>query len=131
MAAIAGRKLSVKKNNGTIAKVRSKQITINNEPIDITSDDDAGWRKLLADPASRSVDISFEGVFDSTALILIAASATATAPLLTDITVVIEGIGTFSGDFHLSTVGLSGDYKDATIQSGSLASSGAITFTPA
>ena len=62
-----------------IAGARSKSITINNEPIDITSDDDLGFRTLLDDPAVRSIDMSIEGVTKDDDLIT---AATASSPTL-------------------------------------------------
>jgi len=47
----------------TIGGVRSKAITVNNETTDITTKDDAGWRKLLSDTGIRSISVSGGGVF--------------------------------------------------------------------
>jgi predicted secreted protein len=47
----------------TIAALISKSLTLNKEPVDITSDDDAGWRTLLEDiDGTKSVDIACEGI---------------------------------------------------------------------
>lgn len=53
--AISGRSLRISRNGSTIAGARTDNFTINNEPIDITDKDNAGWRTLLADAGSRSV----------------------------------------------------------------------------
>ena len=56
MAAIAGRKVRIKRGSTAVAGARADSFTINNEPIDITEKDDAGWRKYLADVGVRSID---------------------------------------------------------------------------
>lgn len=134
MAKLAGRKVNVYKAadaSGTpIAGGREHGISINNEAIDITDKDSAGWRTLLADPAVRSVDISFSGLMDGATYIALSLNSD-TAGLLTDYTVEIEGLGTFTGDFHLSSVELGTPHDDAVELSMTLASSGAITWTAA
>lgn len=134
MAKLAGRKVNVYKAadaSGTpIAGGREHGISINNEAIDITDKDSAGWRTLLADPSVRSVDISFSGLMDGATYIALSLNSD-TAGLLTDYTVEIEGLGTFTGDFHLSSVELGTPHDDAVELSMTLASSGAITWTAA
>ena len=110
-----------------IAGCRAKTISINNESIDITSDDDAGFRTLLSDPAVRSVDISLEGVTKDTTLIT---AATASSPtLIVSYEVVFEGVGTLSGDFYFSNIELGAPYNEATTFSASLISTGTFTWT--
>lgn len=67
MTAQVGRDATLSLVDGTeetlIASLTSKEMSVADEPVDITSDDDAGWRKLLADTSgTRSVDISVEGI---------------------------------------------------------------------
>lgn len=53
---------------GTLADqkgVQSKTITRNRSPVDITNDDDGGWRVNALKPGMRSVDLSFNGVMAS------------------------------------------------------------------
>ena len=64
MPAQKGRKVLVQSNDGsspasytTIGGMRSKTITVNNELVDITDDENAPWRHLLA------VTISGSGIF--------------------------------------------------------------------
>jgi predicted secreted protein len=65
MAALVGRKVTFTPTSGgvPVIGVRTKTITLNNEAIDITSDDDNGFRTLLNDdPAERSIDFTAEGI---------------------------------------------------------------------
>jgi TP901-1 family phage major tail protein len=128
MAAISGRKLRVKRGSTAIAGARSDSITINNEPIDITDKDDAGWRTMLADVGVRSIDCEVEGVLqDSTFLALAVGTASA---LLEAYTLEIDGIGDFTGNFYLASFAVTGEQADATTFTASIQSSGTITFTP-
>jgi predicted secreted protein len=128
MAAISGRKLRVKRGSTAIAGARSDSITINNEPIDITDKDDAGWRTMLADVGVRSIDCEVEGVLqDSTFLALAVGTASA---LLEAYTIEVDGIGDFTGNFFLASFAVTGEQADATTFTASIQSSGTITFTP-
>ena len=57
MAAAKGRSLLIKKGSTVLAGMRTKGVAINGEPIDITSDDDSGYRTLLSDVGTLSVDL--------------------------------------------------------------------------
>lgn len=125
MPAVAGRKMVIKKGNTVIGGGRSDTMTINNEAIDITSKDDGGWRVMFGEVGVRTVDISFEGVFKDTDM----TQAALASDIVTAYTVDIDGVGTFSGDFALVSVELGADHDGAMQMSGSLQSSGAITYT--
>lgn len=129
MAASAGRELLIKKGVSVIAGVRTKTVTINGEPIDITSDDDSGFRTLLASAGLRSIDLSVEGVTKDATLRAIVAGVS--SQLLTDITVEYPNGDTIEGDFYLVNIEESGEYQDALTFSASLQSSGAFTYTSA
>ena len=133
MAKIAGRKVNLwvgaTTTGSPIAGGREHGVSINNEAIDVTDKDSDGWRTLLADPSTRSVDISFSGLMDGAAYITLALGTT-TAALLAVYSLKIDGVGTISGSFHLSTVELGSPHDDAVELSMTLASSGPITFTP-
>lgn len=128
MAAESGRNLVINKNATAIAGVRAKTITTGNEAIDISTDDELGWRTLLTNPGQRTFDISIEGVTKDTVL---RAAAFGANLLLTDITVDFPDGATLSGDFYFNNYEESGNYNDAVTFSASLQSSGVITYTPA
>lgn len=52
----------VKLSGTKIAAVTGKSATFAKDPVDVTTDDDDAWRRLLPLSASRSMDGSFEGV---------------------------------------------------------------------
>lgn len=129
MAAAKGRLLQILKNGVSIAGVRTKGVAINGEPIDITSDDDGGYRTMLDDPGTMSLDLSIEGVTkDDTLLAAIAAGANLK---LTDITINYPDGATMAGDFFLNSLEESGPYNEAVTFTASLQSSGAFVYTPA
>jgi predicted secreted protein len=126
MAAASGREIYVSKGATRLLGGRTKTMTLNGEPVDITSDDSLGWRELLAEFGVQSVDVEVEGVLKDAVLI-----AAWFAQGLEDYAVTVTGIGTFTGDWLLTSVPLTGAHDGSIDYTGSLQSSGAITFTPA
>lgn len=113
-----------------VTGMRTKSVKINNEPIDVTTDDDDGWRKLLAaDPAMRSVDISVEGITKDGVLIALAAAGG--SGLLSEYKLEFEGLGHFVGDYYIGSLDLGAPYNDAVTFSCTIQSSGEQTWTPA
>ncbi len=132
MGALVGRKVTFTPTSGGAAVIggRSKSITINNEAIDITSDDDNGFRTMLAeDPAERSIDLSFEGILKDSALLEVAAAGG--SMLIDDYELNIPGIGKFEGAFYFGSIELGAPYNEAVTMSATVQSSGTFTFTPA
>jgi predicted secreted protein len=127
MPAYTGRKLRIKRGSTNIAGARTDSLTINNEPIDITDKDDAGWRTMLADVGVRSVDAEVEGVLDDASLIAVSVG-TATS-ILQAWTIEIQGLGSFTGNWHLASFVITGEQADAVTFTASIQSSGAITWT--
>lgn len=127
---IIGRKIRVYRGDvatGTVfVGVTSKTITINNEAVDITDDDDNGWRSMLADPAVRSIDISAEGVLKDDGVIVDAINASS---LLEEYTIDIEGVGSVSGDFYVNGLEITGATNDAARYSTTFQSSGPAVYT--
>jgi len=70
MAAQKGRLFTISVGDGTspgnftvVAGVQTVGLTINNDPVDITTQDEAPWRELLGDTGMRSMSISGSGIF--------------------------------------------------------------------
>jgi predicted secreted protein len=129
MPAKAGRQVLLQILNGTeyetIAALTSKGLTINKEPIDITSDDDAGWRTLLEDlDGTRSVDIECQGVLRSIQVGLLAEGLGADVQLRFD----VPGIRRYDGTCKVTSYSTEGETADKHTFSGSFQSSGAVTF---
>lgn len=128
MAAFAGRKATITKGATAIAAIRTRTVTINNEPIDITSDDDNGFRTLLELPGTKTLDMSIEGVAKDAVLLT---SVMSTTDIMESISILFPTIGTIAGDFVVTSFEVGAPYNEAATFSASLQSSGAFTFTPA
>lgn len=129
MAADTGRALKIYRSSTLIAAVVSKTVTINNEPIDITTDDDLGFRTLLEESATKSVDIGVEGVLEEDTLLAVAANP-ATAAFITADKVEFPSGALVEGNFRLNSLETSGSVDGRVDFSATLQSSGAWTWTP-
>lgn len=122
----AGRDLELTWNAAAIGGVREKSITINGEPIDVTSDDDDGWRNLLTVAGQNQIDVSISGVTKSHALKADWFAGTRTRAVV----ITYPDGDTISGNFFLSAYTETGTYNDATTFEATLMSDGVITYTP-
>lgn len=133
MSALAGRAITIERDSGSgperVAAARAKTFTFGAETIDITSDDDEGFRTLLLTAvAQRQIDVAIEGILKDDELLEVAASA---AGIVSGVyTVNIPGIGTVVGTFAFSDFELGAPYNDATSFSATMRSSGEFTVTP-
>lgn len=123
-----GRLLLIKKNDVSILCLRAKTISWAAETIDLTTDDEDGFRKLANVPAGQSITISGEGVADETVLRNIA-FVPGTSKLLTDITAESEDGYTLAGDFFLTQYEMTGSHDGEATYSTTLESSEEWTFT--
>lgn len=129
MAALVGRRVTFTPTSGGVAVIgaRTKSITLSNEGVDITSDDDDGFRTFLAaDPAQRSIDMSIEGVLKDDALIQLASEGGSN--LISEYTLNIDGIGAFTGDFYFGSLELGAPYNEAVTFSATVQSSGPFSY---
>lgn len=110
-----------------IAGIREKSIAINGEPIDVTSDEDNGWRLLLTVAAQNEVTISISGVTKDRKLIVDFFAGTRTRAL----TIQYPGGDELSGTFYLASLTEGEPYNDASTFEAELQSSGVVTYTPA
>ena len=124
MTASIGRAYVIKKNNIAIAGVRTKSMSINHEPVDITTDDENGFRTLLGVVGESSFELSVEGLLKD-AVLFDEATGSATK-LLTDVSI-DHPSGVITGDLFLSSFETGGAYNDAVTFSATFQSSGAWT----
>lgn len=128
MTAFVGRKAILSKGATVVAAIRTKTVSINNEPVDITSDDDSGFRTMLADPGTKSLDMTVEGVIKDATLLTVAMSST---DILEAFSILLPTIGTLAGDFVVTGFETGAPYNEAATFSCTLQSSGTFTFTAA
>lgn len=132
MTAKVGRKVIVYRDNGAsspaekIAAGRTKTLTFNATPIDITSDDDDGVRQLLEEDAGeKSLDMSFEGLSIDKAFI----KDLTNGNHVDDYKIEIEGLIRITGTFFCGSVAIGAPYNEAATLSCEFQSSGAWTVT--
>lgn len=130
MAALAGRDVRIQIATTDVAGARADEITINREHIDITDKDDDGIRTLLDEIGTWAMTMTCSGVLKNDALADWAEDPT---EVLKAMSVVIAGIGTYSGSFGMSNFQASGGSEgaEAATFTATFESSGTITFTPA
>lgn len=126
MAKNVGRKLIIQKQGTPIASVRTKTVTINNEAIDVTTDDSSGFRTLLEDAGQSQIDLSVEGLTDNDDLIAAAANGTG---LIDTYTIEFPNGATITGDFRLNNMEVGAEYNAAITFTAEIHSTGSYTFT--
>lgn len=127
MAGANGRALTLDWDAVTLAGVRTKGYTITNDHVDVTTDDDDGWRALLADPGLRSMEVTVGGISSDQVLLAEILKASITGETLT--TQLPTTTGTLAGLFFISSFEQSGEHDGAVEFSATFMSSGVITYT--
>ncbi len=129
MAEASGRDLVIKFGDpvAAVATVRSKSVAINNERIDITTDDSAGWQEGLAEAGLRSVEIQVSGLVSGDTL---RAAAYGTDPQIA-VEVEFPDTATLEGNFLITGYTESGESADAVEFEATFASNNAVTYTAA
>lgn len=129
MPAIKGRSVLIHRNGVLVAGARTKSISINGSPIDITTDDDDGVRKVMEEPGQLDVEISVSGIILNAALRPDAMS-TSDRVKPTDL---IFGTGSptnrFSGDFFIQGYTESFEYQGAGTFEATFISAGTVTYS--
>lgn len=128
MAADLGRNLLLKAGSTTIAAVRTKTLSIGNEIVDITTDDDSSYRSSLAEAGQKTLDISVDGIMKDN--VLRGEAFTNTTTTSTIDTIEWPNGDSITGTFRIASYEESGTYNDAITFSASLQSSGQWTYTP-
>jgi predicted secreted protein len=127
MTAGVGRKLILTWGGTAIAGAKEKSLTINGEPIDISSDDDNGWRTLLAEPGQKQIDLKLSGVTKDRKLLADWFAGTTTKA----VEITYQDGAKIAGNFFLSEYSEKGAFKDAVSFDATLMSTGEATYTPA
>jgi len=114
-----------------LAGLTTRNISLNGNLVDITSINTADpggtvWRETIA--GIQSMDVSGNGYFESKTQFQALIDAKNDGTTL-DLQITIPGLGDFTGDFAVGTVGLGGELEGAITQTVELQSTGAITFT--
>jgi predicted secreted protein len=102
-------------------------LELNGAPVDISSDDSAGWRELLANISGQDeVNITVSGVTKDQVL-----KNDWFGNTRTRVATITDADGSvLSGTFYLAAYTEKASYKDARTFQATLNSSGPVTFTP-
>ena len=109
----------------TVAGLRTTQLQINGDMVEITSKDSPGWRELLPGAGTRSMSVSAAGIFlgsDAEAQIRAAAMSGAIA----DYELSFESGDRLRGSFLVQRLDYSGDYNGERGYTVQLESSGEV-----
>jgi TP901-1 family phage major tail protein len=109
----------------TVAGMRTTQMSINGEPVNVTSKDSGGWRELLSGAGVRSVSVAGSGIFTGSA----AESRVKTNALggaVDAYELSFESGERIRGRFLITRLDYSGDYNGERNYSLSLESSGPV-----
>lgn len=133
MARQNGRDLRILNSfNEVIGVATTKTLNINNSPVDVTGDDDAGFVTLLSRPGTKQITADITFVFDSEKIDLLENAVTGVG-LLDEYTIqfltnadasVPEPYYSITGDFYLATVSITGASDGRIEGTASLQSSG-------
>ena len=127
MAGANGRALTIDFDAVTLVGVRTKGYTVANDYVDVTTDDDDGWRTLLADPGTRSVEVTVGGISSDQVILAEIMKANITGEPLT--VQLPTTTGTLAGTFLCSSFEQSGEHDGAVEFSATFMSSGVVTYT--
>ena len=135
MAAEKGLAFLIKHGDGattevftTIAAMRSTNLTINSETVEITNKDSGGMRELLAGAGVRSMSLSGSGVFTKSAEQVLIQNEVL-AGTISNYEIVFEPGDKFAGAFQCTSLEYAGEHNGERTYNMSFESSGAITVT--
>ena len=130
MSGFNGRQLTIDWDATTLVGVRTRGITNSNEMVDVTTDNDAGWRTLLATPGVKSVEATVGGISSDEVLLAEFYDASTTGETLkVDLPSSLATPGNISGTFHLASFEITGEHDGAVEFSATFQSSGVVTYT--
>lgn len=111
----------------TVAGMRSTGLTVNNETVDITNKDSAGFRTLLADAGVQSMTISASGVFTD-AVIEETVRGYAFAKSINAFGLLFPNGDALDGSWYITGYERAGEYNGEETYSFTLESSGTMTY---
>ena len=110
----------------TVAGMRTTQMSVNGEAVNVTSKDSGGWRELLSGAGVRSVSVAASGIFTGSAMEL-RVKTNALAGLVDDYELSFDSGEKLRGRFLVTRLDYSGDYNGERNYALSLESSGPVT----
>lgn len=109
----------------TVAGMRTTQLSVNGEAVNITSKDSGGWRELLSEAGVRSVSVAGSGIFTGS-LAEGRLKGNALGGLIDDYELSFESGETMRGRFLITRLDYAGDHNGERTYALTLESSGAV-----
>ena len=110
----------------TVAGLRTTQLSVNGEAVNVTSKDSGGWRELLSGAGTRSVSVAGSGIFTGSAAEA-RVKTNALAGLLDDYELSFESGERMRGRFLVTRLDYAGDYNGERTYTLALESSGEVS----
>lgn len=110
----------------TVAGLRTTQLSVNGDPVNITNKDSGGWRELLSGAGVRSVSASGAGIFTGSAT-EVRIRNNALGGLIDDYELSFESGERLRGRFLVTRLDYAGDYNGERSYTIALESSGVVT----
>jgi TP901-1 family phage major tail protein len=133
MSAQKGSAFLLKVGNGgtplayaTVAGLRTTQLSVNGEAVNVTSKDSGGWRELLSGAGVRSVSVAGSGIFTGSAA-EVRLKTNALGGVIDDYELSFEGGERMRGRFLVTRLDYAGDYNGERTYTLALESSGAVS----
>jgi len=109
----------------TVAGMRTTQMSVNGEAVNVTSKDSGGWRELLSGAGVRSVSVAASGIFTGSAAEA-RLKGNALAGLIDDYELSFESGERMRGRFLVTRLDYAGDHGGERTYSLNLESSGEV-----
>ncbi|MFN3351860.1 phage major tail protein, TP901-1 family [Pseudorhodoplanes sp.] len=110
----------------TVAGLRTTQLSVNGEAVNVTSKDSGGWRELLSGAGTRSVSVAGSGIFTGSAAEA-RVKTNALTGLLDDYELSFESGERMRGRFLVTRLDYAGDYNGERTYTLALESSGEVS----
>jgi TP901-1 family phage major tail protein len=109
----------------TVAGMRTTQLSVNGDAVNVTSTESGGWRELLSGAGVRSVSVAASGIFTGS-VAEVRLKSNALAGLLDDYELSFESGERMRGRFLVTRLDYSGDYNGERTYTLALESSGEV-----
>ena len=119
-----GREITMTVGGATLVGVNSKGFTFNNEPLDTTDDNSAGWQERLAIPGVKNLEFTMSGIVKNLELITTYMGTSQVLP----VAVSYPDGSTLNFDAFLDNISQTGEANGLTTFEASLSSTGLLTF---
>lgn len=113
----------------TVAGLRTTQLSINGDAVNVTTKDSGGWRELLSGAGVRSVSVSAAGIFTGSAAEA-RVESNALAGAIDAYELRFESGVSMRGRFLVTRLDHAGDYNGERSYTLALESSGAVSVVP-